>query len=114
MTEQEQMDLLSADEYRAYKTPFCKMTKQDSALAFSAKEKIVDYIHKKNKEHGPLKIGSLSIVKDKWDAYQSPIDGKVISTPFQRDRDLKENNCVDARELTKPGTEYFSGSQTQN
>jgi len=39
--------------------------------------------------------GPMIIVKGKWDAYQSPITGEVISTVRQRENEMKEHDCVD-------------------
>lgn len=36
---------------------------------------------------------NLMILIDKWDAYESPVSGEVISSRRQRDRDLKANGC---------------------
>ncbi len=34
--------------------------------------------------------------------YQSPIDGRWITSMSERRDDLKRNNCIDARELPSP------------
>jgi hypothetical protein len=41
----------------------------------------------------------------RMEAYQSPIDGKTISSWSQRDREMQEHDCYDPRDL-KPDHVY--------
>jgi len=43
----------------------------------------------------PRPKGPMIIVKGKFDAYESPITGEVISTVRQRENEMKEHDCVD-------------------
>lgn len=41
-------------------------------------------------------------VRSDIQAYQSPVDGRWISSMSERRDDLKRNGCIDARELPSP------------
>lgn len=43
----------------------------------------------------PRGKGPMIIVKGKWDAYESPITGEIITSARQRENEMKEHDCVD-------------------
>jgi len=44
-------------------------------------------------EYVPRETKNLMIMVDRWDAYESPVSGEIISNRRQRDRDLKASGC---------------------
>ncbi len=75
--------------------------------AFKQKDIKVGRIRKENSEY--ISSNNVQVfVKGSWDSYISPVSGKLIKDYQDRDRDMKENNCVDARELRPYGKEYIS------
>jgi hypothetical protein len=81
------------------------------------------YVHRDGKlvdrETGePLeaKVGDLFTVRfptprvSRMEPYESPITGKEVTSWGERDRELKQNNCYDPRDVSKP---YEKGREAQ-
>lgn len=48
----------------------------------------------------------------RFEAFESPIDGKTISSWRERDRDMTENDCFDTRDLS-PDHQWRRGREVQ-
>lgn len=48
----------------------------------------------------------------RFEAFESPIDGKTISSWRERDRDMAENDCFDTRDLA-PDHHWRRGREVQ-
>ena len=74
--------------------------------------KLVDKATLRQAPFDPMEVRFPTPRISRFEAYESPIDGKEVTSWRQRDRDLDENDCFDPRDLA-PDHHWRRGREVQ-